>query len=244
MPRSFLHALTLALSFAVACARKDGAPATADAGATGVPGAPGSAVAAPSAPHPPGREACHVKFSGAEESEFSGMWWPGRKDDKVTAASDYWATDAEVRTALRAGIKNKDRAEVDREIGAHMEHDPHLVILGIECISDSGSLVIVSGEKSTYADIPFKPGTYKLGTGTAKSAPAGDFAVGRLRSAAGPYLDATPGTLTLTKFDATGVAGSFSFTATSASTKAPAKIEGTFDLPCEPNRFGRCQIAR
>lgn len=196
--------------------------------------------AAATSSRPGGREACRVGFSGAEESHFVGMW--RRKDDGTTAASDYWATDAEVRTALRTHAVHKEAAEVEREIDARMGRDPRLVILAVSCTGDGGALVIVSSDRSKYADIPFAPGTYKLGTGTVKSAPAGEFAVLRIRSSTTPYVDVGPGTLTLTKFDATGVAGSFSFTATSQSTKAQAKIEGTFDLPCEPSRFGRCQI--
>jgi hypothetical protein len=253
MPRCFLG-LALASSAVVACAKdtrradaQQGAPAESAAASAAPPSeARADRPLAPSgdaaAPAPKGREACRVKFSGAEESEFVGKWYPLRKDDSVTAASDYWATEAEMRTALRAGIGAGDRAEAERQIDQRMQNDPRVVILELHCMSDGGAVVIVSSAASKYGDVPFKTGSYKLGTGTMKSAPAGDFVVARLRSATTPYTGVKPGTLNLTKFDATGVAGSFSFGAQSVSTKTPAKIEGTFDLPCEPNRFGQCQL--
>ena len=243
MPRSTVAAL-IALFCGSGCVQRTTAVAAGSDGG-GAPtavasGAPGTTSVSARRGE---REGCRVTFSGAENSEFVGMWYPLRKDDRVTAASDYWATDSEARSALRGGMHEKDPAELKRKIDERMVRDPHVVILAVTCTGEAGgAVVIVSSENSKYADVPFAPGTYKLGTGTMQSAPAGDFAVARVRSSTTPYVDVEPGTLTVKKFDPTGVAGSFSFTATSSSTRAKAKIEGTFDLPCEPNRFGRCRI--
>src|SRR5579871_5710090 len=138
-------AALLALVCGAACARdtQRAAPTAAGPDAAGTP-ALASASGPPTGPAPSAssrageREGCRVKFTGAEESDFVGMWSPRRKDDKVTAASDYWATDAEVRTALRAGMNEKDPAEAKRKIDERMLRDPRLVILAVTCVGDGG----------------------------------------------------------------------------------------------------------
>ena len=112
-----------------------------------------------------------------------------------------------------------------------MKRDPKFMLLLVNCGADGGSIAFAPGNDSKYADVPFKPGKYPL---TANAKP-GEISVTVGLRPAGKHQSfdlSEPGTLDITKFDLTGLTGTFTFKAKSFDGKQAIEIKGSFDYPC------------
>jgi hypothetical protein len=174
------------------------------------------------------------------------------KSSKVSAGSDYWSTDAQLRLGLESMIKalsgisfgSKPSAkpsdeEIKAKVDAAMKKDPRMVILLMNCGDETAGVTLGAGTGSHYADVPFKPGKYVLSNQKGKK---GEFSVMmHLKPASGyeTYQLTEPGVLTLTQFDSNGVAGTYSFKAQQQlkPTKKNIVVNGSFSLRC---RGGSC----
>jgi hypothetical protein len=93
-------------------------------------------------------------------------------------------------------------------------------------------LIFQPASGSKYANVPFKPGKYRI---VSRGAKPGDFTVmARLSSGGekGVHLNVTePGTLELTQFDAKALKATFSFKAEGKDQKV--SLSGTMFAPCK-----------
>ena len=180
---------------------------------------------------------CEVKVSGDENVSFSSGGGP------AAVGTDYWYSDAELRQSLRmlekVGGSSKSDAEIDRAVDAAMRQDPRFMLLVVNCgnaAEKNGSVSLLPGEGSKYADVPFGAKSYTIAKGglLGGGAKAGEFSV-IFSVKDGVYALDEPGELKITKFDKSGIAGTFSFKATERLAQgAPKKVtvQGTFDFPC------------
>ena len=120
-----------------------------------------------------------------------------------------------------------------------MKKDPRVFLLILNCTSSEGggknSISILPGNDSKYKDVPFQPGEYTIPVQGALGAnKAGEFGV--LLSAGDKSFKVTEaGKLKITKFDKTGIAGTFSYKGQDAFAEGTPKkvaVEGKFDFPC------------
>src|SRR5215212_1946240 len=178
----------------------------------------------------PGR--CEVKVSGDENVSFSSG------GGAAAVGPDYWYSEDELRTSLRMLAKvggAKTDADADREVKEAMAKDPRLMLLVLNCgkagDKAGGSLSLLPSNESTYADVPFGPKTYPIAKGgvLGGGAKAGEFSVIFSLKDVIYALD-EPGELKITKFDKSGIAGSFSFKASERFAEGSAKkvtVQGT-----------------
>lgn len=182
-----------------------------------------------------GPGSCEMKVSGDVTKTVTSGGGSG------AVGADYWMTDDEMRTALKAIAQifdKKSDAELEREVAASMKEDPRLVLLIINCGSAGGadgSLSLMPGADSKYANVPFGPKSYTIAKGglLGGDAKAGEFTA-MFSLGDGLYGIDEPGELKITKFDKTGIAGSFSFKASErlSNTNKKVTVQGTFDYPC------------
>jgi hypothetical protein len=185
----------------------------------------------------------------------------------ATVSTDYWLTDKEMRQALsamtgafdsvgaalkkkgtattkadvedaaKAGATGPSNADRERKVDEAMKKDPRLFLLMMSCGNESVRLVFTPASGSKYANIPFKPGHYKILPGAA--AKPGDLAVmPRVKDgdALKLYTLAGPGELTLSRFDAHAAVGTFTFPAKSRATGGAEKkitVAGSFSYFCK-----------
>jgi hypothetical protein len=181
---------------------------------------------------------CEVNVSGDENVSFSSG------GGVAAVGSDYWYSEDELRKSLRALARlggAKSDAEIDREVDAAMKQDPRLTLLVVNCGSPGdkagGSLSLLPGNESRYADVPFGAKSYTIASGGALggNARAGEFnAVFSLKD--GIWALDEPGKLEITRFDKTGIAGRFTFRASERfadGTPRNVTVQGTFDFPCQ-----------
>jgi hypothetical protein len=232
MNKRILSCLALA---ALAACGKSSSGSGGGASGTSASGAPASG--APAAADGP-QDRCEVHVTG---DLSMNMIATRRRSDphagggKVMAGTEYWMTDDDVHSALKtmAGVMSKKSDdEIAAEADAGMKKDPRLMLLLINCGNEDGHLDLGPLADSKYADVPFKPGTYRLvGTG----AKPGDFG-GMVGFTAGGKRDSfsisEPGQLALTKFDLTGIAGTFHFKAKNFKGDKSIAVDGSFDYGC------------
>ncbi len=160
----------------------------------------------------PNSGSCDVKISGDQSLDFKGLGGPS------AAGSDYWfLTDSELSGATK----------------------PTFFILILNCVSGQGasknSLSFLPAMGTTYTDLPFKPGVYNIPAGGVLGADGkpGDIAV-LLALGKTTFAVSGAGKLTITRFDKTGIAGTFQFKAQETATATPRNIsvEGAFDFRC------------
>ena len=214
---------------------------------SGSPAGPGLPVAGSSnAAVKTGAGTCEVKVTGDLTLSYKGQ------GGASAVGSDYWLTDDEVRNAvsMMTGLgSNASDAEKKKAVDAAMKNDPRLYLLILNCVSGTGdtknSLSLLPSGGSKYADVPFKPGQYTIPKGGLLGGgdKPGEFSV-LLSLGKDAYKVSEDGKLSITKFDKTGIAGSFSFKAEQGFPKdnaAPKKIsvDGTFDFPCSGG--GNCK---
>ena len=226
--------LGLACALLIACGgKKDASPSTGSATPTTTAAA--GAPATPSAPKGTPVGKCNFSVTGDVALNVEGIATKSPPNGKAMATADYWQTDDQLRTALHviAGMDSKkSKDQVNAEVDEDMKKDPKFMLLLLNCgAEEGGTLVFGPGRNSKYADIPFKPGTYPIATNNGKP---GEITVMANLKPPGTHLFvrvSEPGTFTITKFDLTGIAGTFQFKAVSNDKKA-VEVKGSFDYPC------------
>ena len=183
-----------------------------------------------------GGGSCEVTVTGDESASFKTPGGLG------AVATDYWFTEDEIRQSLRWLVsgEGKSKEQVERELDEAMAKEPRVTLLGLGCADakrpQADGISFVVGKGSRYADMPFAPKRYVIaaGSGTGDGVRTGQFGV--LMTVNGtPYKPAEPGELNITKFDRSGIAGTFRFIAVEVVPKGAAKritVEGTFDYGC------------
>ncbi|MFY2560156.1 hypothetical protein ACN469_21275 [Corallococcus terminator] len=178
---------------------------------------------------------CEVRVSGGVPLTFTG------KGGTQSATSDHWLSPEEMRQLLAKVASKSKKASNKTQVALEKQAARGGGMMGplsLHCISASdgalGSLSILPGT-NTQESIPFKPGTYPLVTFEEKR---GQLPVA-LRLKGINYMLTEPGVLVLTRFDGTGVAGTFTFNARThdAENKPGAavrniRVVGSFDIPC------------
>ena len=197
-------------------------------------------AAARTAAADPAQDHCEVHLTGDVKADLVADHARGVHVavGKAMATTDYWLTDDDLRQALemmaKVMTKAPDAARVKAKVDEGMKKDPRLVLLLINCGTDDGLLTMGPGGKSHYADVPFAPKKYAIAPTSAASKP-GDMGVmlglhhGKDHQS---FLVSDPGTLDITKFDATGIAGTFHFAAKEMRSGKKVVVDGKFDYGC------------
>jgi hypothetical protein len=224
----------ICVAFAAACGKSS---ATTKSNASGASGASAAPPSAPAADGP--MDKCEIHISGDEKLDVAPQVAHSdttANGGKVMAGTEYWMTDDDVRSALKtmAGVMSKKSDdEIATEVEADMKKDPRLMLLLVNCSNDDAHINFGPTETSHYADVPFGPKKYAL---VGKDAKAGEFTgmfgftpPGGQRQS---YSIDGPGTFDITKFDKTGIAGTFHFAATTFKGDKHVTVDGKFDYGC------------
>jgi hypothetical protein len=226
-------ATVLALALVIACRSKtDGPPAPAAS-----PGEPAPAVKPPAEPTAPAAAttppptdpstgSCEVTVDG--DVKASGHSGGGPE----AVGTDYWLAPADIEEAIRR--RKATDAEREQALAEAKARDPYMIVLLVNCTSEHVRLTLSPGVKAKYADVPFAPARYPI---TRKTDPASNFSAMLLVDGQAYELPSdADGTVELTKFDRTGIAGRFELPAqrTDYKTKVVSKItvKGQFDFKC------------
>lgn len=191
---------------------------------------------------------CEVKVDGAIQKSFSGKGGPS------AVATDHWYTQAELRDALlkletlgAAHPSDAAKAKVDKAVkeGAQMMGPLVLNCVSTEGMSQ-GNLNIVPGSRNSMQRIPFKPGKVKLVDVEPKP---GELRV-KLSIGDDTFVLTRPGELVLTRFDGSGITGTFRYEAKKfvpiyepQGPEQKVTVMGTFNFPC-PYATEICNKAR
>ena len=151
-------------------------------------------------------------------------------DSKVSFATDYWLSDDELETGLRAlvGLGGDKGVDKDAKVAEAMKNDSRLFVFLMLCGDDAVTLSLVPGKASRYADIPRAPKKYVV----TKDARAGELSV--MLSVGDSALSVkAPGTLEVTRFDSSRIEGTFAFEAEERyGKKRSVKAAGSFEFDC------------
>ena len=228
--------MMMKLRFGVVCAlliacggKKDATPSSGSATPTTKAVTAGSETPAGT---PAGK--CTFTVTGDMPMTVEAIATKSPPNGKAMAAADYWQTDDQLRSALKtlSGLDSKKSKDaIEAEVDADMKKDPKFMLLLINCGAEGGSLNFGPGNGSKYADVPFKPGKYSI-TGKAKAGEIGVMVNLRPPGKHQSFSVSEPGTLDISKFDLTGLTGTFSFKAKSFDDKQTVEIKGSFDYPC------------
>lgn len=173
------------------------------------------------------RTVCAIQVTG----DTTASWvTPG--GSRASTTTDYWLSDQEIRTALEVtarALGSADPAALARTVDQALHKDPRLVLLMVTCGSEQGSLVISASPHARYADVPFAPKRYAIRS--QRDAAPGELVALFSLQGGGPRYAIDRGMLDLTRFDATGLAGTLAMTLTSAEGKT-IEVTGTLDYPC------------
>jgi hypothetical protein len=194
--------------------------------------------------------ACEMHITGDSNLNFQvpqtilGYSTPGN----AAAVTDYWKTDEELRseyTARRTAMNaveikglpttSASAEEIKRGAEAMLAKDPKSVILSIICGKDQVLLTLDNGKNAKYANVPMKPGSYKILP--VRDARPSDMTGIVLVTNSGKqthYEIAGQGQLDLTQFDLKGIAGKFSLEAQKSTGRI--KISGQFHYICQGKR--------
>ena len=229
--------MMMKLRYGMACAmllacggKKDATPSTGSATPTTTATTAGTPVAP--AGTPAGK--CSFAVTGDVALNVEGISTKNPPNGKAMATADYWQTEDQIRSALHviSGLDSKKSKDaVDAEVDAAMKKDPKFMLLLINCGADAGSINFGPGKDSKYADVPFKPGKYSI-TSDAKAGEITAMVNLRPPGKHQSFRLSEPGTLDITKFDLTGLTGTFTFKAKSFDGKQAVEIKGSFDYPC------------
>jgi len=210
-----------------------------DTGSAGQTGQPTSSSKTGGVPAKAGSGSCQVDVTGDVTVSFKGQ------GGSSAVGTDYWLTEDEIRTAVSLTTSlgsNASDADKKKAIDEAMKKDPRFYLLIINCMSGSGgsgnTLSLMPSGDSKYADVPFKPGQYTVASGglLGGAEKPGDFSV-LFGLGEDSYRVTQDGKLNITKFDKTGIAGTFNFTAEQGFVDQGAKakkisVSGQFDFPC------------
>lgn len=218
----------------IACGgKKDAAPSAGSATPSPTTTAAG-APATPAAPAGTPVGKCSFAVTGDVALNVEGIATKSPPNGRAMATADYWQTEEQLRSALHvlAGLDSKKSKDaVDAEVDSEMKRDPKFMLLLINCGAESGSVNFGPGKDSKYADLPFKPGKYSI-TSEPKAGEIGAMLNLRPPGKHQSFRLSEPGTLDITKFDLTGLTGTFTFKAKSFDGKQAVEIKGSFDYPC------------
>jgi len=209
-----------------ACGNKKQAPPT----PASTPGAAVPTTSAAAAPAGTAVGKCSFTVSGDVTLTVEGVA-KTPPNSAAMAATEYWMSERSVRAGLEAmeGLdRRKSKEQVAAAVDEAMKKDPRLMLLSINCGADGGAVDLGASKDSKHADVAMKPGKYVI----ASDAKAGQFGVLFNMRAPGSFHISEPGTLEITKFDLTGIAGTFAFKAKSFDEKRAVEVHGTFDYPC------------
>ena len=152
----------------------------------------------------------------------------------AAAVTDYWRTDDELRSEYAAHSRwmNQSDADITRGADAMLARDPKSVVLSIICGKDQVLLTLDNGKGAKYANVPMKPGTYRIlpRTDAGPSDMTGIVLVTNSGKQTHYEIDGQ-GQLDLTQFDLKGIAGKFSLEAQKGTGRM--KISGQFHFICQ-----------
>lgn len=171
---------------------------------------------------------CEVSVTGDVSAT-----WKGRGGASAVG-SDYWYSVDEMKKIV--GTLKSANESVDDA----MKKDPRLYLLILNCTSTEGggknSISLFPSNSSKYKDVPFQPGEYVIpkqgGLGGVEN--PGEFGV-LLSVGDGSFKVAEAGKLKITKFDKTGIAGTFIYKGEEGFAQGTPKkvsVEGKFDFAC------------
>lgn len=186
-------------------------------------------VASNPPPTPPSRErpGCSIETTGHQQTAWSTRWTPPRRGEPhpTHARSTYWASEQEVAVARSRNI------DVPLEITCAGTPNRGL-----------GGAVSAISRSSKPEHVPLSPASYPLVAGGKNSqAKPGEFAVGVLLVGHDVYRP-TSGTLKLTRFDETGVSGSFDLNGELPSDRrSQIRVHGKFEIPCGDVAQSKCR---
>jgi hypothetical protein len=162
--------------------------------------------------------------------------------------TDYWKTDEQLRSeyvAMRTAMNvveikglpttTESAEDAKRDADAMLAKDPKSVILSIICGKDQVLLTLDNGKNAKYANVPMKPGSYRISP--VRDAGPSDMTGIVMATSAGRqthYEIVGQGQLDLTQFDLKGIAGKFSLEAQKSTGKI--KIFGQFHYICQEKR--------
>lgn len=134
--------------------------------------------------------------------------------------SDYFMNDEEMTKAIEF-FKGNDTIEVA------MKRDPRIYTLIVNCVGSGVNLNFLPSNDTKYADVPFGPKKYTMGKSFG-SKPGVMTAMLSIDNAFFNVVDG--GTFDVTKFDKTGLAGTFEFKAKGDA--GEITVKGTVDYRC------------
>ncbi len=202
------------------------------------------AASGPARPLLPSREACWIRIEGPIARTITGTFFASTPRDPMTdvqASSDYWASESDLRRVIgaRVAVFATDE-EAQRKLAQAMASDPRRHILRLSCLDDQGGVTLMTSDRSRYRDVPFGAGHYRISAADMAAAAAGDFVAQTVRGGRLDYYKAQGGELELTRFDRSGVAGSFALTAAAAPGEPVLNLKGRFAFPCDPLDASGC----
>jgi hypothetical protein len=152
----------------------------------------------------------------------------------AAAVTDYWRTDDELRSEYAAHSRGMNRSDADIKSGADamLARDPKSVVLNIICRKDQVLLTLDNGKGARYANVPMKPGNYKI-LPIADAGPSDMTGIVLVTNSGKQthYEIVGQGQLDLTQFDLKGIAGKFSLDAQKGT--GTIKISGQFHFVCQ-----------
>ena len=161
-------------------------------------------------------EACKLTQSAPESADWATSWNPAGSASEVR--SIYWSNDVEKTAKASNG---------------------QAVPLEVTCSSsDSPSISVnLTARTSKESDIPMGPGTYPITGRQQNEVKPGAF-LANVLSFDGRTFDSRKGSITITRFDSDGVAGSFVIDGEElAEGKASIHLEGSFEMPCRGDQL-------
>lgn len=165
--------------------------------------------------------ACDVTIEGAVTMKDHGPGGPS------AIATDYWMSDADLRAAITA--LEKDPSKVEEAL----KSDPRLMTLLMNCNGEHANISFMPKSGTKYADMPQAPRKYELAVDK-----PGSFQVLFLLDKDSYRVKS--GSLEVTRFDDTGLAGTFAFVANKLEGNGEVKVTGTIDFPCPPG-YSKCK---
>ncbi len=216
--------LALVVTVATGCdkdKKEDGSKTkpTAGAGTAGRPTAGDDPAPDPVTGGEPDLGFCEVKLEGDVQKTIKQPAGSG------AVGTDYWTKPESLEMTVKM-LAGEDPEKQKAAVAA----DPKFFTLLLNCTGEGDlnlNLMPASGTK--YADIPFGPKKYPI-----KNDPkAGEFSI-LMVFGEGVFELANDGVLEVTKFDNTGIQGTFAFDAVTAmgATQQRLKVTGSFDYKC------------
>ncbi len=189
---------------------------------------------------PAGGGSCELKVTGDLTASGKG---PGGSS---AVGSDYWLTDKELREGLKLfekfGNANLSDDQVEKNVDVKMTNDPRLYILIVNCVATAGdeemSVSLLPASESKYRDIPYGPKRYPIASGGIFGGDPGIGEFGVLFTFGDRSFGVSErGELNITKWDDSGIAGTFTFNAKEPEiladgTPKAVQVVGTFSYAC------------